>query len=312
MNWREIAVTVSSEGEEAVTDLFYQLGSKGVAVESPQLLHDYIEADVWDYHDFKEVGDLSQCIVKGYFPEDERLRDRLKQLTEKISDLQEIFPGWFIEVRNTTVKEEDWANSWKQYYKPIKIGKKLLIKPTWEQVRANAKDIVLEIDPGMAFGTGTHPTTHLCLEAIEKLVQPGNTVYDIGTGSGILAAAAAKLGACVKAADIDPMAIKTAKENAHLNHTEKKMEFYVSNLGKALLEMPDKADIVIANITADIIIDFLPQLPALMKENGYFLASGIIDTRADEVAAEMIRTGLEIVERQEDSGWVLITACRKK
>jgi len=172
------------------------------------------------------------------------------------------------------VKEEDWANEWKKYFKPVRVGKNIMIKPTWEAAVLQEGDLVIEIDPGMAFGTGTHPTTVLCLEALEKYVQPEQLVYDIGTGSGILAVAAAKLGAEVQAGDIDSLAVRIAKENISLNKVEDRVKVEAGDLGEVFI---DQADIVIANIIADVIIELLPQLPSLLKPGGLFIASGIID-----------------------------------
>jgi len=307
MNWMEIAVTVSSEGEEAVADIFYRLGSKGVIVESPGLIQEYIEAGVWDYHIFGDLEVTEQCIVKGYFPEDERLDVRVVSLREELLLLKVLFPDWIIESDTLMVKEEDWANEWKKYFKPMCIGEHLLVKPSWEAVIPAEGQVVIEIDPGMAFGTGTHATTLLCLEAIEEHVRQDLIVFDIGTGSGILAVAAAKLGADVQAGDIDTLAVKIAKENVILNGLSGRVKVGEGNLGDVF---QGQADIVIANIIADVIIELLPQLITLMKSGGLFLASGLIDTRVAEVRERMEEAGLKIVGQMEDSGWVLLKARR--
>lgn len=309
MNWMEIAVTVSSEGEEAVTDLFYRLGSKGVVVEAPELIKEYIDSGVWDYHGFGDIELTGMIVVIGYFPEDENLSARLISLREDLLALKGLFPQWIIESETVMVKEEDWANEWKKYFKPLRVGKNILIKPTWEEAQLQEDDIVIEIDPGMAFGTGTHPTTVLSLEALEKYVHPGQLVYDIGTGSGILAVAAAKLGARVQAGDIDSLAVRVAKENVSLNKVEGSVQVEAGNLGEVFV---GQADIVIANIIADVIIELLPQLPSLLKPGGLFIASGIIDSRADEVHDRMLEAGLKLIDRPQDSGWVLIVAKREK
>ncbi len=305
MNWMEIAVTVSSVGEEAVTDLFYRTGSKGVVVEAPELIQEYIDSGVWDYHDFKDVEITGKCVIKGYFPEDERLNERLINLREELLFLKELFPAWSLESKTIMVKEEDWANEWKRYFKPIRVGRHFLIKPTWEEVASQDDLVTIEIDPGMAFGTGTHATTTLCLEAIEDHVREGDQVFDIGTGSGILAIAAAKLGAVVQAGDIDTMAVRIARENVDLNGVTDKVRVKAGNLGEVF---KGQADIIIANIIADVIIDFLPELPALLKPEGLFIASGIIDTRLAEIVAKMEETGLRVIGEIKDSGWVLIKA----
>lgn len=302
MNWMEIVVTVSSEGEEAVTDLFYRHGSKGVVVEAPELIKKYIDAGNWDYHVFENIEITGVIVVKGYMPEDEKLDTRLVLLRDELLLLKEMFPEWVIESQSVLVKEEDWANEWKKYFKPVRVGKNILIKPSWEQVISYENDVIIEIDPGMAFGTGTHPTTVLCLEALEEYVQPEQEIFDIGTGSGILAVAAAKLGARVQAGDIDTLAVRIAKENVCLNKVEDRVEIAAGNLGELFT---GQADMVIANIIADVIIELLPQLPSLLKPGGLFIASGIIDLRQDEVRERMMESGLTLVDRLEDSGWIL-------
>lgn len=305
MNWHEVAVTVSAEGEEAVADLFYKLGCPGVSVEDPELLQSYIESGSWDYHTFGEVALTGTSVVKGYVPEDEDLSAKLAELDQGLRLLLELFPSWVVQVKGITLTEEDWATAWKAYYKPVRVGEHLLIKPTWEDAPVKAGDIVLELDPGMAFGTGTHPTTTLCLEMLEKIVQSGMKVFDLGTGSGILAIAAARLGARVEAVDLDKVAVEVARENVALNGVSESVAVVHGNLGQVLT---GQADIVVANIIADVIIRLLPELKKLLAAGGEFLASGIIDVRADEVEAELQAAGLEIVERTEDSGWILYRA----
>jgi len=305
MDWREVAVTVSAEGEETVADLFYQLGCPGVSVEDPELLRSYVESGNWDYHDFGEVEFTGTAVVKGYFPEDVELTDKLETLDLGIRELIDRFPHWVVQAKGISLKEEDWATAWKAYFKPIRIGKKFLIKPTWEQVDPLAGDIVLELDPGMAFGTGTHATTTLCLKALEEIVKPGQLVFDLGTGSGILAIAAAKLGAQVEAVDLDSVAIRVAQENVDLNLVSDRVRVLRGDLGTVL---KGQADVVIANIIADVILMLLPDLKRLLHPEGEFLASGIIEHRAIDVEEGLKEAGLEIVESIEDSGWILLRA----
>ncbi|MEL1133980.1 50S ribosomal protein L11 methyltransferase [Desulfitobacterium sp. THU1] len=305
MNWREIAVTVSSAGEEAVADLFYQLGCPGVSVEDPELLRSYVESGTWDYHDFGEVTLTGTSVVKGYICEDEELQAKLQQLDEGLKELLRSFPDWVLQVKGLTVQEEDWATSWKAYFKPTRIGRRFLIKPTWEEVIPTPTDIILELDPGMAFGTGTHATTSLCLKALEDIVHPQMRVFDLGTGSGILAIAAAKLGAQVEAIDLDSMAVKVAQENVELNQVTNQVKVQKGDLGSVLT---GKADLVVANIIADVILILLPDLKRILKDDGEFMASGIIEHRSLDVEEGMREHGLEIVEKREDSGWVLLRA----
>ncbi|MDQ7092283.1 50S ribosomal protein L11 methyltransferase [Desulfosporosinus sp. PR] len=305
MDWREVAVTVSAEGEEIVADLFYQLGCPGVSVDDPELLRGYVESGAWDYHDFGEVELTGTAVVKGYFPEDEELSEKLEKLDLGLRELLERSPKWIVQAKGISLKEEDWATAWKAYFKPTRIGKNFLIKPSWEQVEPLAEDIVLELDPGMAFGTGTHPTTTLCLKALESLVKPGQKVFDLGTGSGILAIAAAKLGATVKAVDLDSVAVRVAQENVDLNQVSDRVQVLRGDLGTVL---KGQAEIVIANIIADIILLLLADLKRILSPDGEFLASGIIEHRACDVEEGMKKAGLEILERVEDSGWILFRA----
>jgi len=305
MDWREVAVTVSSEGEEAVADLFYQLGCPGVSVEDPELIRSYIESGDWDYHGFGEVEFTGTSVVKGYFPEDDELVDKLKKLEFGIRELLQRFSHWIVQAKGISLKEEDWETAWKAYFKPIRIGEHFLIKPTWEPVHVLHGDVVLELDPGMAFGTGTHATTTLCLRALEDIVKPGQRVFDLGTGSGILAIAAAKLGAEVEAVDLDSVAVRVAQENVDLNQVNGQVRVVRGDLGTVL---SGQADIVIANIIADVILILLPDLKRILRPEGEFLASGIIDNRADDVEEGLKEAGLEVVERLEDSGWILFRA----
>jgi ribosomal protein L11 methyltransferase len=305
MNWREIAVTVSSAGEEAVADLFYQLGCPGVSVEDPELLRSYVESGTWDYHDFGEVELTGTSVVKGYICENDELEKRLKDLDEGLKELVQQFPEWVVQVKGITVQEEDWATSWKAYFKPVRIGKHFLIKPTWEKINPDAEDIILELDPGMAFGTGTHPTTSLCLETLEEIVKPGMRVFDLGTGSGILAIAAAKLGAKVEAVDLDPVAVKVAQENIELNQIA---EYVTAKRGDLGTVLTGQADLVVANIIADVILLLLQDLKRILKAEGEFMASGIIEHRSEDVEEGLCEAGLEVIEKKENSGWVLLRA----
>lgn len=305
MNWREVAVTVSSEGEEAVADLFYQLGCPGVSVEDSALLRAYTESGQWDYHVFGEVELTGTSVVKGYFAEDDELSAKLERLDLDLRDLSRRYPNWVVQAQGVSLKEEDWATAWKAYFKPIRIGHHFLIKPSWEQVELSPDDILLELDPGMAFGTGTHSTTTLCLEALEDLIEPGTTVFDLGTGSGILAIAAAKLGAQVEAVDLDSVAIRVAQENVDLNGVNDRVRVLRGDLGTVLT---GQADVVIANIIADVILMLLPDLKRILRPKGEFLASGIIEHRAEEVEAGLQEAGLKVVERCSDKGWILLKA----
>lgn len=209
------------------------------------------------------------------------------------------------------VNEDDWANAWKAYYKPIRIGKHMVIVPAWEKFEPKEDDIVVRMDPGMAFGTGTHETTRLVIELLEKYVKKGDRMLDVGTGSGILAICASKLGAreC-KAYDIDPVAVRVARENVKDSGLSN-ITCDVSDLLRGVDRTGGTYDIITANIVADIIIRMSPDIGELMHDGTILVTSGIITERRDEVVDALTKNGLEIVEVREDNGWCAVVVTKK-
>ena len=209
-------------------------------------------------------------------------------------------------VATSGVEQEDWQNGWRKYYHPMEIGSRLAVVPSWQEYDTDRVKLIL--DPGLAFGTGGHETTSLCLEALDERVKGGERVLDIGTGSGILAIAALKLGASVaEGVDIDPVAVRTAGENAALNGVADKLTVLVGDLSD---KASGKYDIVTANIVANAILSLAPAVPALMADDGIFIASGIIDSRKNEVLAGLAAAGLAVLEVKEKRGWECII-CKK-
>lgn len=304
MEWLEIAVRTPAEGVEPVSDIFIELGTGGVVIEDPALILQYrrdTHPDEWAVPGQAEENSLN--LVKGYLPVQDDLPRRVEEIKSLVSQLDlEPRP----EILTHVVAEEDWAVAWKKFYKTSRVGQRLVIKPSWEDYQPRAGDLIIEMDPGMAFGCGTHATTSLCLQLLEKYIKPGVSVYDIGTGSGILAVAAAMLGAGrVLAVDIDPVACKTAAENAARNNVGETVSVRQGNLAE-LLE--SGADIVVANIIADVIAGFAPQAAATLKPGGTFIASGIIRDKAEMVRSALAAAGLSVCETLEDGLWVALVS----
>jgi ribosomal protein L11 methyltransferase len=301
LDWLEIAVQVSAEEVETVSDILIEMGTGGVVIEDPALILQYARESHPDEWAVPEAAVSGRPLVKGYLPCAEGLFNRVEELKKTLNQL-DLDPK--PEINTRVVAEEDWANAWKEYYKTIRIGQRLVIKPSWLEHQPLAGDLVIEMDPGMAFGCGTHATTALCLSLLEKYIRPGMTVYDIGTGSGILAAAAARLGAArVLAADIDPVACKAARENAARNN----VSALVSVKQCSLAELPDQgADLVVANIIADVIAAIAPDAAAALLPGGIFIASGIIRDRLEMVRGAVESAGFSVCEQLEEGLWVAL------
>ena len=303
MKWTEISIATTHEATEAVANIFHDLGASGVVIEDPELINSYRRSGTWDYCELPEQEDVETVVVKAYLPVDEELEEKLRCFERRVNELaQHNLDKGRGTIAYKEIQEEDWATSWKQYFHPVKIGQRIVIKPSWEDYQASSEEIIIELDPGMAFGTGTHHTTAMCLKALEKLVVPGTEVFDVGTGSGILAIAAAKLGAkSIRAVDLDAVATKVAKENIRLNNEHNNIEVAEGDL---LSGFTGKADIVIANIIADVIKRLLEDITMRLKPNGILLASGIIKERAAEIITVAQGKGLIVEEVMEEGGWV--------
>lgn len=308
MNWLEIAVRTAPEGMEPVAEIFQELGAGGVIIEDPAVILRYAaetHPDEWAVS--PGVAKDEMPLIKGYLPMGDGLVKRLEGLKSALSRLN-LSPA--PEVNTRTVVEEDWANAWKAYYKPVHVGRRLVVKPSWEDYTAGKGDLVIEMDPGMAFGCGTHATTSLCLRLLEKYIRTGDKVYDVGTGSGILAIASAKLGAGrVLAVDLDPLACRVAAENVKRNGVVDKVQVLQGNL---LELVEDSADLVVSNIIASIIAGFAPDASRALAPGGTFIASGIIRERAVEVRAAVEAAGLTVREQLEECQWVALVSEKAK
>lgn len=300
MKWLEVAVHTPAEGVEVVALIFEEMGTGGVAIEDPALIDQYIEAGVWDYCEFPDcVVNQAQPIVKAYFPVNEHTQQKLQVLQQKLADLNLTMPP---QIFHRPVDEQDWATAWQAYYKPLRVGHRWLIKPSWEEITPQEDDIVLELDPGMAFGSGTHPTTTMCLEFIEDCLKGGEMVCDVGTGTGILAIGAAKMGAGqVLAVDLDAVAVKVAKENVANNGVVDQVQVMQGDL---LSHFTGAADVIIANIVADVIIKLAPDAYQGLKTGGYLITSGIIRDRAKEVRQALEQHGFNTIGVRQQGEWV--------
>ena len=305
MQWIEVNVAVTHEAVEAVADMLTSIGSKGVAIEDPQLINDLRNSGTWELCDIPEQENTEVVTVSAYYADDEKLEKRLAEIEEQLELIEERIGKYrFGNTHFRKVNEQDWANEWKQYFHVTNVGKSLVIKPSWEEYAAKEGEHVIEIDPGMAFGTGTHHTTNMMMERLEKVITPEAEVFDVGTGSGILAIASAMLGAkSVKAVDIDGVAVRVARENVADNGLTEQIEVREGDL---LHGTEGKADVIIANIIADIIIMLLKDIPQKLNDDGVFLASGIIEERVPDIEAEAQKQGLVVDAIDHRGGWVVM------
>ena len=304
MEWTDISITVPRRYADTAEAVATMVANGGIYIE------DYadLEQQAWEiaHVDLIEQELLDKprdvVIVHMYLAPDENPAEVLPLFRQRLDDA-----GVEYTLNTEGVEQEDWQNAWKQYYHAMDIGQRLAIVPGWEEYDTDRT--VITMDPGMAFGTGTHETTSLCLETLDELVQGGERMLDIGTGSGILAIAALKLGAKeAEGVDIDPMCVRTAGENARRNGVAERLTVLVGDLS-------DKAsgvyNIITANIVAAAILSLAPAVPALMAPGAKFIASGIIDERRDEVLDGLKAAGLRPVQVKEKRGWVCII-CEKE
>jgi ribosomal protein L11 methyltransferase len=321
MRWHEITVHTTEEAIEMISNFVHELGAGGVSIEESGTLNKQRDTSLGQWYELP-LNDIPEgrAVIKGYFAQGndmETILDNLKASIEQLKEYDIDTGSPTYELRE--VDDEDWANAWKQYFKPIRVSERLTIKPTWEDYTASPEELILELDPGMAFGTGTHATTALCLRTLEKVVQTGDDVIDVGTGSGILSIAAAKLGARhVLAVDLDPVAVSSATENTKLNQLENNITVKLSDLLGVLkasetdvsnqLGVTLPVQVVVANILAEIILLFVNDVYEVLQPGGYYVASGIITAKEADVEKALVAANFTIVEKNYDSDWVVIVA----
>ena len=323
MKWMEVTVFTTEQGLDAVCGRLDMLGINQVMIEQgresiEQFLHD--TAKYWDYADMDALVASEEPCVKAYIADVADNRATVKAIEESFEELRGMDVGIDLGSLNIVVRltdDEDWENNWKIYYKPLEIGERLLVRPSWEQAEDTTRT-VLSLDPGMAFGTGSHHTTRMCLEFLEKTVKDGDDMIDLGCGSGILSIGALLLGAKeALAVDIDPIAEKIAYENAAMNGITS--DNYTVLIGDVLSDtaLQEKLcekqyDVVAANIVASVIIELTKLVPRMIKPDGHYIMSGIIGERLDEVLAALDENGFEVLEVRAGDDWRAVMARPKR
>ncbi|MBI4498388.1 MAG: 50S ribosomal protein L11 methyltransferase [Chloroflexi bacterium] len=290
MTWVEVSLAVPPEQVETAAEIFRRFCYGGVAIEEPILPDPGGEGYA--------VAAGAPWTVKGYLPVDSRVGLRTFHLRRAL------LRAGFEPFRERTVQEEDWANAWKAFFHPLRVGHCLVVKPAWERYTPEPGDVLLELDPGMAFGTGTHPTTRLCLAALERHLQRGWTVLDLGTGSGILAIAAAKLGAeAVLALDTDPIAVDAARHNVALNHLDGRVTVVRGSIDHPAVAGVGPVDLLVANLTAGLLLDLAREMVPAVRPGGLLVVSGLLVEREAEVRARFADLGCTALESEREEGW---------
>lgn len=317
MNWTEAEIYTSTEGIDILCASLLDIGIKGFAIKDSEDFNEFLENKdgKWDYIDDDLMG-LKNCetSVTVYLPDNSQGAEMLislKQLLDRMKERDSSGSWGRLEFEIKSVKEEDWANNWKQYFKPLKVGEKLLVKPSWEEYDGSDSRTILEIDPASSFGTGQHNTTKLCLELLEKAVKGGERILDLGCGSGILSIGGILLGAKeATAVDIEENAVATAIENATKNNIS--TEKYIAYCGDIIsdTELREKIgsgfDIITANIVADVLIAMSTLFRSFLKPESTLIISGIITERKLEVVDAVIQAGFEVTEEAEGEGWAAV------
>lgn len=316
MNWTEVKIYTTTAGIDPLTGSMLDLGLQGFMIEDAQDFDEFLHDTTphWDYVDqavMEKMKDCETCITI-YVADNPQGMEELMQVRQILARLKAQDPdGKYgrLELEMKDVDEEDWSNAWKKYYHPVQVGEHLVVCPSWEAYDRQPDDVVLTLNPGMAFGTGTHDTTRLCMELLEKYITPQDTVLDVGCGSGILAITAALLGANkIIGCDIDEVAVKVAGENAALNGVQDRIAFHQGDLTS---QVEGSFQIICANIVADVIIRLSEDAGRYLAKDGIFITSGIIDTREQDVLNALEQNGFQVIERRTSGGWVAL-ACKAK
>ena len=308
--WTQAEIETTTAGIEPVGAVLLELGLGGYMVQDAADFEEFLQGKQgrWDYID-DDLMKLREAptVLTAYIAQNAQGAESLTTLRQELTRLKALDSDgeWgALTLELSGLNEADWENAWKRYYKPTKVGNRLVVCPSWEEYSPTADEVVMRLDPGMAFGSGTHETTRLCLAALDEYNPSGRDVLDVGCGSGILSVGAVLLGAkTALGVDIDENAVRVAAENAEFNGVT--AEYRCADLTTGV---SGHYDIIFANIVADAIRMLSPEIPRFLREGGVFIASGIIDTREEETTAAIEAAGLKIVRRKEQNGWVCLCA----
>lgn len=316
MNWYQITIHTVSEAVEAISYILGEMGITGVEIQDPRdILWQEKDPTAWDFIDEDLLAGMNteevqmRCYISFAAIQTESDLETIQlKIAEELKQISAYLPIGTGKMEVSVKNEDDWANAWKKYYKPFRLGHHIHIVPTWiDEDEDLPGDIRITMDPGMAFGSGTHETTSMCITLLEDLIQGGERVFDIGTGSGILGIVAAKVGAGkVVCSDLDANAVLVAKENVEKNQVDDRTEVYMGNLLEVPAYSEAQADIVVANIIADVIIGLAPEVRGVIKDHGHFICSGIIKERRQDVEEALLASGYTIKQVAEKGSWVAI------
>ncbi|MBQ2700271.1 MAG: 50S ribosomal protein L11 methyltransferase [Clostridia bacterium] len=304
MEWLELTVHTTTQGADLVSQQMMALGADGTQIQDRADIPDPAKPNgYWELIDQSMIDNMPEdVLVQAWFPLDEKLPERIASLKNCLNEMQALPGMGSLDVTSNQVKDEDWSQVWKKFYKPFRAGRSLVVNPSWETYDAQPGDKIIEIDPGMAFGTGTHETTGMCLGLLDDYMTPGMRVIDLGTGSGILAIGAALLGAKdVLAIDIDPTAVKVAQENVAINGLSDNIQVMEGNL---LDHVEQVCDLCVANIIADVICMVSEPVRSHITPGGLFICSGIIKEREQDVVNALNAAGYQIMEIRRQGEWV--------
>lgn len=312
MKWSEICIHTTEEAVDAVTNILYEAGAGGVVIEDAQDFQNTLSGGIADYALDPADFPLEGVNVKAYLPMNSFLGETVEEIKQSLNSLFlydiDLGDG---RITLSEHNEEEWATAWKKYYKPVRVGNHFYIAPAWENfVPEDAGRRVIELDPGMAFGTGTHPTTVLCIEALEKYLPENAKLLDIGTGTGVLSIASAKLGARhVDAVDLDAVAVQSARINVKLNHVQDVVSVSQNNLSDSI---DGQYQVIVANLLAELVIRLADENVACLldHDDGVLITSGIIKPKKDQVTEALSRSGLRVIEEMDSGDWIALIAAR--